>query len=126
MGRVEKRAASRRPAQRPSSGVSYVPKNIQEYIKQQEIEYEYSSKQAHREMLMSVVSPLGNYLSQRFVLGLQLWIESQQQPMLTQPKKLYQPTRSFLSVAFYYGSLSFHGCLMLLWQSLCLHSAFFA
>ena len=85
MDGVEKRAAGRRPAQGPSSGVSYVPKNVEEYIKQQEIEYEYSSKQAYREMLMSIVSPLGNYLSQRFVLGLQSWIEPQQ-PMLTQPK----------------------------------------
>ena len=88
MDRVEKRAASRRPAQRPSSGVSYVPKNVEEYIKQQEIEYEYSSKQAHREMLMSVVSPLVNYLSRRFVLGLQSWVESRQQSMLAQPQNL--------------------------------------
>ena len=116
MDRVEKRAASRRPAQRPSSGVSYVPKNVEEYIKQQEIEYEYSSKQAHREMLMSVVSPLGNYLSQRFVLGLQSWIESQQQPMLIQPQNSTNQLVPSYLLPFVRNLGS--------WQSICPHPAF--
>ena len=88
MDRVKKQAVSRRAAQVPSSGVFFVPKNTKEYIKQQEIEHEYSGKQAHREMLMSVVNPLVNYLSWRFVLGLQSWVESRQQSMLAQPQNL--------------------------------------
>ena len=56
----------------PSSGhISYQASSLEEYRSLMALEYRWSGKQARDEMLKSVLSPLKDYLFQRFGAGLQ-------------------------------------------------------
>jgi len=99
---LEERAASRRPAQTSSGGISYQASNMEEYEKLLDIEYKRSGKQARDEMIKGVISPLKDYLFQKFGFGLQSQGAQrilpqqtifQQQPMPTQPQQPIQPAQ---------------------------------
>ena len=101
---LEERAASRRPAQTSSGGISYQASNMEEYEKLLDIEYKRSGKQARDEMVKGVISPLKDYLFQKFGFGLppqgaqQISPQQtvfQQQPMPAQPWQPIQPTQEF-------------------------------
>jgi len=101
---LEERAASRRPAQTSGGGISYQASNMEEYEKLLDIEYKRSGKQARDEMVKGVISPLKDYLFQKFGFGLppqgaqQISPQQtvfQQQPMPAQPWQPIQPTQEF-------------------------------
>jgi len=89
---IEKRVTDRSPA--PNSGnTSYQAKNVDEYREIKKIDYEESGNQARNEMMKSIISPLKDFLFQKFGAGLQPQQQtmSQQQPM---PIQHQQPIRS--------------------------------
>jgi len=95
---IAKWLADKSPAPNSGGGISYQAKSAEEYEKvievegrRLDIEYKHSGKQSRDKMLERVLSPLTDYLFQRFGTGLQQ-IMPQQQPMSTQSQRPIQPT----------------------------------
>ena len=71
MDALEERVVARMSTQSPGGGISYQASNVEEYEKMLDIEYKRSGRQARDEMVKSVISPLKDYLFQKFGFGLQ-------------------------------------------------------
>jgi len=99
---VAKWATDRRPAQSPGDSIIYQPSSAEEYKTLMELKYRWSGKQSRDKMIESVISPLKDYLFQRFGFGIQpqgvqqmspQQTMFQQQPMPTQPRQPVRPAQ---------------------------------